>query len=117
MSEVTLTAEEAGVLLAVLQSCDWDEPLLPGLIERLAETREIVLRTPEHADEDTVPIPAVALDPELTPVGTMIDIMRCRRGYEDLLNIGLKAGGELEISKETACRIVVALKGLISPNQ
>lgn len=52
MSEVTLTAEEAGVLLAVLQSCDWDEPLLPGLIERLAETLEIVLRTPEHADEE-----------------------------------------------------------------
>lgn len=47
----------------------------------------------------------------------MIDIMRCRRGYVDWVNIGLKAGGELEISKETACRIVVALKGLISPNQ
>lgn len=117
MFEVTLTAEEAGVLLAVLQSCDWDAPLLPGLIESLAETREIVLRTPEHTDEDKVPIPAVALDPERTPVGTMIDILRCRRGYEDLVIIGLKAGGELEISEETACRIAVAFKGLISPNQ
>lgn len=112
MSEGILTADEAGVLLAVLQSCDWDEPLLPGLIERFGSAHEIVLRIREHTDDEAVSIPAVAMDPDRRPIGTMIDVMRHRRSREHWITLGIEAGGELEISLETARRIASVLEEL-----
>lgn len=48
MSEHVLTDMEAGVLLGVLQSCEWDEPMIGRLCTMIAEAQHVVIHQPSN---------------------------------------------------------------------
>lgn len=46
MSERALTEQEAGVMLGVLQSCEWDDPVIRQLCKLIAEAQQVVIHQP-----------------------------------------------------------------------
>lgn len=51
MREYVLTDIEAGILLGVLQSCEWDEAMIGRLRTMIAEAQQIVVYQPSEPIE------------------------------------------------------------------